>query len=65
MYLLCEIEPTKGTFSFDLEPLQPTLRMEVVLGIAIEDYDFFFRGERDQTNDTVRHLRIFLLVLRV
>ena len=63
VYLLCEIESTEGTLGFDLEPFKPTLCMDVVLSVAIENYNFFFRREGDQTNDAVRHLRIFLLVL--
>ena len=65
LYLLREIESTQWALSLDLEPLQATLCVEVVLGIAREDYDILIRGKGYQTNGAVWHLTVFLLVLGV
>ena len=63
--LIREIESAKGTFSLDLKPFLATLLVEIVLFIAGENDNIFVRRESDQANDTVGHIRIFLLILAV
>ena len=63
--LIREIESAKGTFSLDLKPFLATLLVEIVLFIAGENDNIFVRCESDQANDTVGHIRIFLLILAV
>ena len=63
--LIREIKSAKGTFSLDLKPFLATLLVEIVLFIAGEYDNIFVRRESDQANDTVGHIRIFLLILAV
>ena len=65
MDILREVSATQWTFSLNIEPLNSTLLVEVVLHIAREHKKFVIRHKVDQTDRAVWHVVIFLLVLFV
>ena len=65
MNIFRKVESAKWALCLHLKPFYATLFVEIVFNITIEDYDLVVGNEIDETNYTVRHIRVFFLVLLV